>query len=108
MRRIRDRLRCFVILAGLVCASAAAQSCPVQPIRLILQFPAGAPSDRVGRAVARKLSEQPGRNIVPDGYTLLVTSPAIALSPSFYLNLPYGPAKDLVPAVTKDVRWVMA
>jgi tripartite-type tricarboxylate transporter receptor subunit TctC len=101
----------------LLCGSALAQSYPNKPIRLILPFPAGAPSDMVGRAVAQKLSEQLGENVVPDnrpgaggnmatatvakaapdGYTLLVTSPSIALSPSLYSNLTYDAARDLAP-----------
>jgi tripartite-type tricarboxylate transporter receptor subunit TctC len=96
---------------------ALAQGYPSKPIRLIMPFPAGAPSDMVGRAIGQKLSEQLGENVVPDnrmgaggntgiaavakappdGYTLLVTSPTIAISPSLYSNLTYDAAKDLVP-----------
>jgi tripartite-type tricarboxylate transporter receptor subunit TctC len=98
-------------------ASARAQAYPAKPIRLILPFPAGAPSDMVGRAIGQKLSEQLGQNLVPDnrvgaggnlamgaaaksppdGYTLLVASPSIALSPSLYSNLTYDAERDLVP-----------
>jgi len=97
--------------------AASSQAYPVKPIRLILPFPAGAPSDMVGRAVGRKLSERLGQNLVPDnrvgaggnlamgaaakappdGYTLLIASPSIALSPSLYSNLTYDAERDLVP-----------
>ena len=110
------RLLCFLVGSGLASA-ASAQSYPHKPIRLILPFPAGAPSDMVGRALAQKLSEQLGENVVPDnrpgaggnmataaaakappdGYTLIVTSPSIALSPSLYSNLTYDATKDLAP-----------
>jgi tripartite-type tricarboxylate transporter receptor subunit TctC len=105
------------LLAPLDCGMALAQGYPSKPIRLIMPFPAGAPSDMVGRAIGQKLSEQLGENVVPDnrmgaggntgiaavakappdGYTLLVTSPTIAISPSLYTNLTYDAAKDLVP-----------
>jgi len=96
---------------------AIAQTYPSKPIRLILPFPAGAPSDMIGRAVGQKLGEQLGENVVPDnrtgaggnlgiavaakappdGYTLLVVSPTLAISPSLYSNLAYDAAKDLAP-----------
>lgn len=96
---------------------ALAQAFPSRPIRLVMPFPAGAPSDILGRALGQKLAEQLGENVVPDnrtgaggnlgiaavakappdGYTLLVTSPTIAISPSLYSNLTYDAAKDLAP-----------
>jgi tripartite-type tricarboxylate transporter receptor subunit TctC len=97
--------------------SAVAQPYPAKPIRMILPFPAGAPSDIVGRVIGQKLSEQMGQNFVPDnragaggnlalgmaaqaapdGYTVVVTSPTIAISPSLYSKLTYDAAKDLAP-----------
>ncbi len=105
-----------LILASL-CGSALAQSYPSKPIRLILPFPAAGPSDIVGRAIGQKLSEQLGENVVPDnrvgaggslgiaavtkappdGYTILVTSAAIAIIPSIYANVSYDAARDLAP-----------
>lgn len=93
---------------------ATAQSYPTKPIRLILPFSAGAPSDMLGRLLSQKLSEQLGQNIIPDnragaggtvgiaaaakmpadGYSLLLISPVIALSPALYSNLSYDPVKD--------------
>ena len=46
--------------------AASSQAYPVKPIRLILPFPAGAPSDMVGRAIGQKLSGQLGQNLAPD------------------------------------------
>jgi tripartite-type tricarboxylate transporter receptor subunit TctC len=116
-----DRTRSGFILApllfALLCGTASAQAYPSKPIRLILPFPPGAPSDIVGRFIGQKLSEQLGENVIPDnrpgaggnialaavaksapdGYTLTVSTPGIALSPSLYKNLQYDPLKDLVP-----------
>ena len=94
-----------------------AQTYPTKPIRLVLPFPPGAPSDLVGRTIAQKMGEQMGQNFIPDnrtgaggtlglslaaksppdGYTIVVTSPTIALSPLLYWNLPFDPVKDFAP-----------
>lgn len=115
--RIFGGLVCTPLLFTLVCVGAAAQNYPTKPIRLILPFPPASPSDLVGRMVAQKLSEQLGENVIPDnrpgaggnlalaavarsapdGYTLTISTPGIALSPSLYKNLQYDPVKDLVP-----------
>ncbi|MBI4195059.1 MAG: tripartite tricarboxylate transporter substrate binding protein [Betaproteobacteria bacterium] len=111
-------LRCVALLCGaLLCGAAYAQSYPSRPIRLVLPFSAGAPSDMVGRIIGQKLSEQLGQNLVPDnrtgaggnlgiglaakappdGYTIVVSSPTVALSPALYSSLPYDAARDLAP-----------
>ena len=71
----------------------------------------------VGRALGQKLSEQIGANVVPDnragaggnvgiaaaaksppdGYTLLLSTPGIAISPSLYSKLGYDATRDFVP-----------
>jgi tripartite-type tricarboxylate transporter receptor subunit TctC len=99
-----------------LCGAGAAQTYPSKPIRLVLPFPPGAPSDMVGRTIGQKMSEQMGQNFIPDnragaggtvgltmvaksppdGYTILVTSPTIALGPLLYSNLGFD-AKDFAP-----------
>jgi len=94
--------------------AALAQAYPAKPIRLILPFPPGAPNDMVGRALGQKLSEQLGANVVPDnrpgaggnvgltaaaksppdGYSLVLSTPGIAISPSLYAKLGYDAARD--------------
>jgi tripartite-type tricarboxylate transporter receptor subunit TctC len=94
-----------------------AQTYPTKPIRLILPFPPGGPSDLLGRPLAQKLSEQLGVQVVadnrpgaggnlglelaaraaPDGYTLVLGAPPLAISPSLYAKLNYDPQKDLTP-----------
>jgi tripartite-type tricarboxylate transporter receptor subunit TctC len=123
IRRTRSG-NCFApLLTGLFVAAAIvalptqAQPYPSKPIRLILPFPPGAPSDLVGRLVGQKLSEQLGENVIPDnrpgaggnialaavaksapdGYTLTVSTPGIALSPSLYKTMQYDPLRDLIP-----------
>lgn len=104
----------YVAAASAVCQ---AQSWPNRPIRMLVGFPAGGPTDVVARIVSDKLASQVGQRIVidnrpgaagniaveiltksnPDGHTLLYSSNAIALSPGLYSRLGYDPNKDLAP-----------
>ncbi len=111
------RIMIAAVLLALPCTVRAQTAYPSKSIRMVLPFPPGAPSDIIGRAIGNKLSEQLGVSVIadnrvgaggniglgivakapPDGYTIVVTTPAIALSPSLYLNLGYDPQKDLTP-----------
>ena len=99
------------------CAICQAQSWPNKPIRMLVGFPPGGPTDVVARIVSDKFSGQIGQRIIidnrpgaagniaveiltkatPDGHTLLYSSNAIALSPGLYSKLGYDPWKDLAP-----------
>jgi tripartite-type tricarboxylate transporter receptor subunit TctC len=105
-----------VIFAGAT-QVVVAQTYPVKTVRLIFPFPPGGPTDILGRAVAQKLSDNLGQQFVPDmragaggnlglelaakappdGYTIVLSSPLVAISPSLYAKLNYDPAKDLAP-----------
>lgn len=113
------RTAAFVIAVLTIAAPgfALAQSYPSKPIRLILPFAAGSPSDMVGRTIAQKMAAQMGQSIVPDnrassggilgltlfaksppdGYTILVSSPTIVISPLLYAKLEYDSLRDFVP-----------
>lgn len=99
------------------CAVCHAQAWPTKPIRMLVGFPPGGPTDVVARIVGEKVSAQINQRIVidnrpgaagniaveiltksnPDGHTLLYSSNAIALSPGLYSKLGYDPLKDLAP-----------
>jgi len=103
-------------LAG-ACAICHAQDWPNKPIRMLIGFPPGGPTDVVGRIVSEKVSGQINQRIiidnragaagniaaeilakaVPDGHTLLYSSNSIALSPGLYSKLGFDPLKDLAP-----------
>jgi tripartite-type tricarboxylate transporter receptor subunit TctC len=106
-----------LIALGVAVSPVGAQTFPTKPVRLILPFPPGGPTDLLGRALAQKLSEQMGQQVVADnrpgaggnlglelaakapsdGYTIALTSPLVAISPSLYAKLNYDPQKDLTP-----------
>ena len=95
-----------------------AQAYPTKPVKLIVPFPPGGPTDIVGRFVATKLSETLGQQFVvenragaggtvgsevasqapADGYTLLYGSTStLAMAPSLYRKLAYDPRKSFAP-----------
>ena len=107
-----------LLLSGLVlCAGAFAQSYPARPVRMIVPFAAGGPTDVIARLIAQKLSESWGQQVytenIPgaggntgvamaarlpaDGYTILVVSTGFIVNPSMYAKIPYDPVKDFSP-----------
>jgi tripartite-type tricarboxylate transporter receptor subunit TctC len=101
-------------MAGL----AQAQDFPTRPIRVVIAFPPGGPTDFVGRLLADKMSallgqrvyieNKPGANGTvgadtiaksdPDGYSLfLTTAGAVTISPHIMANIPYDSLRDFAP-----------
>ena len=56
----------FVALSLIAAEAAIAQAYPVRPIRLVVPYPAGGPTDFVGRTVGQKLSQFLGQQVVVD------------------------------------------
>ena len=90
-----------------------AQAWPARPIRLVVPFPPGGLIDNMARLVGSRLGQELGQPVVidnkpgaggnvgaaevarapADGYTLLMASPALTISPAIYKNLPYQPSQ---------------
>ena len=90
-----------------------AQAWPARPIRLVVPFPPGGLIDNMARLVGSRLAQELGQPVVidnkpgaggnvgaaevarapADGYTLLMASPALTISPAIYKNLPYQPSQ---------------
>jgi tripartite-type tricarboxylate transporter receptor subunit TctC len=95
---------------------ALAQSWPSKPIRLVVPFPPGGLIDNMARLIQPKLAQELGQPVVidnkpgaggnlgaseaarspADGYTLLMASPPLTISPALYATLPYKP-EQIVP-----------
>jgi tripartite-type tricarboxylate transporter receptor subunit TctC len=120
---MKHAARLFVVsvlscAASSVAAADAAAGYPSRPIRFIVPFVAGGPSDVLSRLLGQKLTESWGQTVVidnrgsaggivgfelgahapPDGYTLLLANGAgVTINPSVYLKLPYDPLRDFQP-----------
>ena len=112
-------VRSAVVVALLACGSAAlAQTYPTKPVRFVTAS-VNSPQDLIGRVVGQKLGELWSQPVVvenragsgsllsintvqkaaPDGYTVLVTSSAYAVTPYLFANAGYDAEKDFVPVM---------
>ena len=114
-------VRAALILA-LSCAAAplSAQTWPAKPVRMVVGFVAGGPTDALARLYAARLGERLGQQVVienrggadgviaadavaksaPDGYTLFFASAGHAINASLYKSVPYRTVEDF-EAVTR-------
>lgn len=106
-----------LLAAPLAAAQSAAQSFPNKPIRFVVPFPPGGGNDILARALAPKMSEILGQQVVidnragaggnigadfvakspPDGYTIVIASNQVTMNPWIYSKLPFDIAKDFSP-----------
>ena len=97
---------------------AQAQDYPTRPIRMVIAYPPGGPTDFVGRLMAEKLKDLLGQSVIienkagasgtigadfvakaePDGHTLFFTTVgAVAITPHMRASMPYDAVKDFAP-----------
>jgi tripartite-type tricarboxylate transporter receptor subunit TctC len=106
-------------LAG-AAATAFAQAYPTKPVRIVVPFGPGGVADISARAVAQKMGESMGQQVIvenkpsaggilasetvakadPDGYTLLFITNGNSVSESLFKSLPYNSVKDFAPVST--------
>ena len=106
------------LLAATCLGNATAQTYPSKPIRIVVPFPAGGPTDVLSRIIGQKMAEnwgqqvlvdnRPGANTIigaeavaraaPDGHTLLMAiDSTLVMNQSLFSKLPYDPIKDFAP-----------
>ena len=116
MMTITRRVALAALASMALAAPAAAQTYPDKPIRMIIAFAAGGPTDVVGRLLAPRLSEILGQQVIienkpgatgnigtamvadakPDGYTILFSASTMAMAPALYgKQLGYDPVNGL-------------
>jgi tripartite-type tricarboxylate transporter receptor subunit TctC len=123
---LKRLLAAFLLLASL--GALAQEPYASKPIRMILPFPPGGGTDLLGRLIADRLAASLGQPVVtenrggaggnvgaeaaarsaPDGYTIVLVAPSLAISPTLYAKLNYDPIKDFAPiALVAQVPNVM-
>jgi len=130
MQSLTRQIGALLIAIGLCGAPAAAQDYPARAITFVVPFAPGGTTDIAARLVGHALEERLGQPVVienrpgagsltaaatvarasPDGYTIMMAaSPAIAINPALYKQLPYDPVADFVPiALLVDTPFVLA
>lgn len=123
--KIRFRVRAAAVAAGMVLTAfgsvpALAQPAPypAKPIRMVMPFPAGGPTDVLARRIAQTMGESLGQQVVvdnkpgasgtigsaevahaaPDGYTLLFSNSDVFINVTGVVKkMPYDPLRDFAP-----------
>src|ERR1700754_1641312 len=115
MTALRWIFAALLLLTG--AAPSSAEGYPTRPVRIVVGFPAGGPTDVIARLVAQGLSDSLGQQFyvenvggagsntasgqvaraTPDGYTIMAISTGFMVNPSLYAKVPYDPIKDFAP-----------
>ncbi len=111
---------CIALLAvaSFAAAPTVAQTYPAKPVRVVVPFVAGGPTDIQGRMLGEKLAQRLGQQFIidnrggangnigmelaaksaPDGYTIVIATVGTwAVNPSLYKKMPYDPVRDFAP-----------
>jgi len=117
-RRVITLALAVLLVASTAAPAQTSTAYPVKPIRLIVPFAAGGPTDILARAIGQKLTQALGFQVIvdnrpgadgnigtelaakspPDGYTLLLaTAGILTVNPSLHSRLPFDVTRDLAP-----------
>ena len=111
------RAFCALLLSLVSAAPALAAGYPTRPVRVVVGFPVGGPTDVIARIISQKLSDSLGQQFyveniggaggniasgqvaraTADGYTIMAISTGFVVNLSLYAKVPYDPIKDFAP-----------
>src|ERR1700742_3719014 len=111
------RVVCAILLSLVGIAPSLAAGSPTRPVRVVVGFPVGGPTDVIARIISQKLSDSLGQQFyveniggaggniasgqvaraTPDGYTIMAISTGFVVNPTLYAKVPYDPIKDFAP-----------
>jgi tripartite-type tricarboxylate transporter receptor subunit TctC len=120
----------LLVVAGVVHAQQAggAAGYPAKPLKMVMPFPAGGPTDILGRLLGQKLTEAWGQNVVidnrpggggmigaalaakspPDGYTIFLGGiTTLVISTFLQKNMPYDPVRDFHPVTQATIQPIL-
>lgn len=117
MQLFRFLFTAFAVVTAAFSLPALAQDFPTKPVRLVVPYPPGGPTDLVGRSYAAKMQEMWGQPVVVenrsgangniasqlvakapgDGHTLLLHASSFIINPLLYKAPGYDPFKDFTP-----------
>jgi tripartite-type tricarboxylate transporter receptor subunit TctC len=115
--RLAQTFAAALLATAALSAPGRAQDYPSRPIRLIVPFAPGGPTDVLARAIAPAMGTALGQNVIienraggggatgvdavakaaPDGYTIGLSGPGALVAIPFMVKVPYDPTKDVVP-----------
>lgn len=118
--KMEQRLDVYVLVllfTAVLAGESLAQTYPARPVRMVVPTAAGGGADFIARAIAPKLSERLGQQVIvdnrpgagsmigsavvakspADGYTLLLGFIALATNPNMYKKVPYDAQRDFAP-----------
>lgn len=110
-------VRLLAALATAIACTFAHGQYPAKPVRVVIPFPPGGPTDVLGRLVTQKMAESTGQGFVvenraggnatigavevaksaPDGYTLLFNANIFTITPNLTGTVPYSVQRDFTP-----------
>jgi tripartite-type tricarboxylate transporter receptor subunit TctC len=121
-------LRAVMMALAIAAAGASAQPYPSKPVRIVVPFGPGGPTDLLARVVGQKLTEAWGQQVIienraganglvgaevvakspPDGYILLLgTNGTHGMNSSLFSKVPYDPVKDFAPITRLALQYFL-
>ena len=116
---VKSMLAALLCSMGALATSAAAQTWPAKPVKIIAPFPPGGTVDQISRLLGAEMSKNTGQQFIvenragasgsigtaaaaksaPDGYTFVMVFDTHAVNPALIEGMPFDTQKDLAPVM---------